>query len=229
MISQFLEKFNEKLDIFKKFLERNKSLISKILIYPVLLIIFFYSMGLDLFRLNESSFFSMYKGENFFFLILEGGLLYVINNILLIKIISLKFILSLPIFLFFDVYFNYIYVFLLNLMYIFKFNTFSSLLLFYDNLISNLELDYSLFEQNYLHSKKFKKIIVLNSNLPIFFYFGLLFVVTTISSLFLLSYLGLYGVFIINLVSIILFWFSSILYFNSFYVDNCFYKFNLGK
>ena len=49
------------------------------------------------------------------------------------------------------------------------------------------------------------KYILYWSNLPVFFYFGLIFILTTLSSFFLLSYLGLYGVFFLNLVSILLF------------------------
>jgi hypothetical protein len=40
---------------------------------------------------------------------------------------------------------------------------------------------------------------------PVFLYFGLLFLITTVFSLLFLNYLGLYGVFILNLVSITLF------------------------
>lgn len=40
---------------------------------------------------------------------------------------------------------------------------------------------------------------------PLFIYFGFLFVFSTVISLFCLSYLGLYGVFIINLITIVLF------------------------
>ncbi len=229
MINQILEKFNEKLDCFKKFLENNKVLLIKIIAYPFIFILFLSFFGFSVFNLDDSSFFSMKKGENFFFLILEGGLFYVLNNICLIKMIFIKFIISLPIFTVYDDFSVNIYNFLLNWMYLFKFNGFNSLILFYDNMLSNLELSYANFENNYLSSKKFKKILIINSNLPLFFYFGLLFIITTLSSLILLSYLGLYGVFFINLISILLFWFSSILYFNSFYIDNCFYKFNLGK
>jgi len=78
-------------------------------------------------------------------------------------------------------------------------------------------------------NEKFFKIILYWSNLPIFFYFGLLFIFTTLSSLFLLSYYGLYGVFFINLVSIIIFWISTVFYFDMFFLDNISYKINLGK
>jgi hypothetical protein len=76
--------------------------------------------------------------------------------------------------------------------------------LFYHNVISENLFSYYFFE-NYYFNGKFFRIVVASFNLPIFFYFGLLFVFTTIFSLFLLSYYGFYGVFLINLVSIILF------------------------
>jgi hypothetical protein len=60
------------------------------------------------------------------------------------------------------------------------------------------------FYHEYIQSNFYKKILYA-SNLPIFFYFGLLFILTTISSLVLLSYYGFYGIFILNLISIILF------------------------
>lgn len=78
-------------------------------------------------------------------------------------------------------------------------------------------------------NEKFYKIILYGSNLPLFFYFGLLFIFTTISSLLLLSYYGLYGVFFINLITIIFFWISTIFYFDMFFLDNMSYKINLGK
>lgn len=64
---------------------------------------------------------------------------------------------------------------------------------------------------------------------PIFLMFGLLFLFTTIFSLICLSYLGLYGVFILNLISISLFWLSMIYYFNIIMSNNYLYFINLGK
>lgn len=64
---------------------------------------------------------------------------------------------------------------------------------------------------------------------PVFLFTGLLFLSTTVFSLICLSYLGLYGVFIINLVSILLFWFSMLYYFNVIVSENTFYFINLGK
>jgi NADH:ubiquinone oxidoreductase subunit 5 (subunit L)/multisubunit Na+/H+ antiporter MnhA subunit len=75
----------------------------------------------------------------------------------------------------------------------------------------------------------FYKAVLFRSNLPIFFYFGILFIFTTIFSLLLLSYYGFYGVFFLNLVTILLFWFSTIIYFYKFFIDNLSYKINLGK
>ena len=80
-----------------------------------------------------------------------------------------------------------------------------------------------LFDENLYH------IIIYSFNLPFFFYFGLLFILTTIFSLIFLSYLGFYGVFLINLISLIFFWLSTLLYFNIFFIDNIFIKINLGK
>lgn len=75
----------------------------------------------------------------------------------------------------------------------------------------------------------FYKAVLFRSNLPIFFYFGILFIFTTMFSLLLLSYYGFYGVFFLNLVTILLFWFSTIIYFDKFFIDNLSYKINLGK
>lgn len=78
-------------------------------------------------------------------------------------------------------------------------------------------------------NENFSTIFMRFSNLPLFFYFGLLFIFSTISSLFLLSYYGFYGVFILNLITIILFWISTIFYFDRFFIDNMTYKIDLGK
>ena len=47
---------------------------------------------------------------------------------------------------------------------------------------------------------------------PWFLKFGYLFVITTLTSLFALTYLGMYGVFLINLISLAMFWASSIFF-----------------
>lgn len=64
---------------------------------------------------------------------------------------------------------------------------------------------------------------------PLFLLFGLLFLATTLFSLISISYLGLYGVFIINLFSILLFWFSMIYYFDLIFSKNISYFISFGK
>jgi len=44
-----------------------------------------------------------------------------------------------------------------------------------------------------------------------------------------MSYLGLYGVFILNLITIIFFWISTIIYIDDFFLENYSYKINFGK
>lgn len=68
-----------------------------------------------------------------------------------------------------------------------------------------------------------------NLFLPLFFYFFILFIFTNIFSFLFLSFLGLYGIFIINLITLILFWISLIFYLNNFFVLNDVYNINLGK
>ena len=86
----------------------------------------------------------------------------------------------------------------------------------------------------FFYSINFKILYILKNliqynTLPIFFYFYILFILTTLFSLFYLSFLGLYGVFILNLISIVLFWCSSILSFDSFFLHNTCVIINFGK
>lgn len=66
-------------------------------------------------------------------------------------------------------------------------------------------------------------------NLPFFFFFYVLFIFTTLFSFFYLSFLGFYGVFILNLISIVLFWISSLISFNDFFLKNTIIIINIGK
>jgi len=76
----------------------------------------------------------------------------------------------------------------------------------------------------------FKNIFSLSlDKYPLFLYFGLLFLFTTLFSLLFLSYLGLYGAFLINLISIFFFWLSMLYYFNLLFKYNTFYYINFGK
>lgn len=104
-----------------------------------------------------------------------------------------------------------------------------------ENILDYITIKYTEISYNYdifcykYFAFGFYKAVLFRSNLPIFFYFGLLFILTTIFSLLLLSYYGFYGVFFLNLVTILLFWFSTVIYFDMFFIDNLSYKINLGK
>lgn len=115
-----------------------------------------------------------------------------------------------------------------NLDLIFEKHGFSDLVFFYILKITEFKVNYYVWVNEYLYISFFKYFI-LGFNLPLFFYFGLIFIFTTLISLILLSYYGFYGVFILNLISIIFFWFSAIIYFDTFFVDNISFKINLGK
>ena len=64
---------------------------------------------------------------------------------------------------------------------------------------------------------------------PCFFYFGILFFLTTTLSFLFLNYLGLYGVFILNGISLSLFWLSLILYLPLVFEQQKIVKITLGK
>jgi len=96
-----------------------------------------------------------------------------------------------------------------------------------DNLVHFLDLTHY---NNISHNAiKFDLNIEFINSYPLFIYFGFLFIFSTIISLFCLSYLGLYGVFIINLITIVLFWLSTLYYFDLIISNNIFYYINLGK
>ena len=57
----------------------------------------------------------------------------------------------------------------------------------------------------------------------------LLFFLSSLLSLFLLSYLGLYGVFILNLITLLIFWFSTIIHANYYFSGNGHSKLLVGK
>ena len=66
-------------------------------------------------------------------------------------------------------------------------------------------------------------------NYPIFILFGILFFITTIISLISLSYLGLYGVFILNFIALVCLWASILPYINFIFNENGYYYISLGK
>jgi len=69
----------------------------------------------------------------------------------------------------------------------------------------------------------------LSTKEPLFFYFGSFFFLTTFLSFFFLSYLGLYGVFVINFTSITLFWLSCLFFFKKIFTEQVFYKIVISK
>ena len=64
---------------------------------------------------------------------------------------------------------------------------------------------------------------------PLFILFAVLFLFTSFFSLLALSYLGFYGVFILNFISLALLWLSVLPYFLSIFSKNVFYYISLGK
>lgn len=229
MLDHFRETINFFFDNSRKFLEKNKN--SFFYTFFIITILYLICIFFNI-TIFDSNFFikSIHTDINSVFpLLLKLNHIYLLWIISTIKFQFFNFLSSLPFFLIFDVFESNIYWFLLDLSNNLKFNGYNNLNIFYETQISLIELDYNLFKHEYFHTKRFLKLIFLNSNLPIFFYFGVLFILSTIFSLFLLSYLGLYGVFFINLITIIMFWISSIFYFNSFYIDNNSFKINLGK
>ena len=64
---------------------------------------------------------------------------------------------------------------------------------------------------------------------PMFILFLILFLLTSFFSLLNISYLGFYGIFLINFISLFLLWISIIPYFISIFFNNNFYYISLGK
>lgn len=68
-----------------------------------------------------------------------------------------------------------------------------------------------------------------NSSYPLFFFFALFFFFSSFFSLFLFQYLGLYGIFLLNLLTLFFFFISLAVEMPSFFFENLYYKFKLGK
>lgn len=64
---------------------------------------------------------------------------------------------------------------------------------------------------------------------PLFILFGFFFMLTTFISLVLLHYLGIYGVFILNFISLFLLWVSLLYYIPLVFNDNIIYYVSLGR
>ena len=68
-----------------------------------------------------------------------------------------------------------------------------------------------------------------NLELPLFVFFFILFLFTVITSFIFLPYLGLYGVFFLNFISLFLFWASLIFYINKIFIYQYTYNIFLFK
>lgn len=233
MLGRMFRYINDSLDnFFKKprnFLERNKIYFFYFFASIILAYLICLAFNIRIVSLEDFFFISYKDIDNTFLTLLKGGFFFIAWVLSFIKTYFLVFILNIPFFLFDDFFSFNIYMFLSQFSYFLEKEAFDELKTF--NVVTWVQylVYWNEFKIKYFSSNQFLKLIFLNSNLPIFFYFGILFILSTIFSLFLLSYLGLYGVFILNLITIIAFWISSIFYFNSFYLDNAFYKINLGK
>lgn len=64
---------------------------------------------------------------------------------------------------------------------------------------------------------------------PLFIWFGFLFLFSSLFSLFFLNYLGFYGIFVLNWITLFLFWSSCLPYFVYILELNGYYYINLGK
>ena len=67
-----------------------------------------------------------------------------------------------------------------------------------------------------------------SENIPVFFIFGFLFFLSVIFSWFFFSYLGLNGIYKLNVITLLLFWFSLLLYISYIFVDQKVYVVNIG-
>nr|NP_049599.1 NADH dehydrogenase subunit 5 [Tetrahymena pyriformis]AAD41944.1 NADH dehydrogenase subunit 5 [Tetrahymena pyriformis] len=130
-------------------------------------------------------------------------------------------------------YINFIYdIFLLSDVIDYRINTEYINIIVPEYKSYDMFIDFNLFDSIYnnYNSLNIKNITKETLNkYPLFLYTGLLFLTTTILSLICMSYLGLYGVFVVNLISITLFWVSMLYYFSVIVSENTFYYINLGK
>jgi NADH:ubiquinone oxidoreductase subunit 5 (subunit L)/multisubunit Na+/H+ antiporter MnhA subunit len=227
-----LERFKQTINIMSNDVKLTSS---KLNLYLIPFLIFFFIITITLFLFDASpswinNFFlsdgtNINNLETLFF---SANFVYLLNILILLKFEFISFLYSLlNVFFYISNSFELDEI-LFKLINFFKLSGEENLQVFYNTLIVNNLIDYSIFKFHYFNTH-FLSLILFHSNLPAFFYFGVLFILTTLFSLFLLSYFGFYGVFILNLITIIFFWFSTVIYFNSFFLYNISYKINLGK
>lgn len=224
------ERFREWLNKIISFLYLN--FFSSVRLYQFFFIIYFilYIMSLNSLLPQWFTDLTLPNGSdcgNIINLFLSLNLGYLIYIISFVKFEFIDYLFNSFNFLIFDDLINYD-LSLINLSIDFEKHGFSDLISFYILKFIEIKFNYYVWYNEYIYMSFFKY-FVLGFNLPLFFYFGLIFIFTTFISLVLLSYYGFYGVFILNLITIIFFWFSSIIYFDTFFVDNISFKINLGK
>lgn len=67
------------------------------------------------------------------------------------------------------------------------------------------------------------------NNYPIFIIFNILFLFTTIFSIISINYLGLYGIFLLNLITIFFFWLSTLTYIIDIFYSNKYFFLSIGR
>ncbi len=157
-------------------------------------------------------------------LVLTFNVLYIIQQISLFPVLFFSIVIDLFSFDISDSFLHNLYNFELKT-YI---SNEANILFFYNELFESIiqwEIDCFEFIKSFLINDFFYN----ETNQPYFIYFGYLFIFTTVVSFFLMSHLGLYGVFFLNLITIIMFWLSTIIYIDDFFLENYSFKINFGK
>nr|QLI42465.1 NADH dehydrogenase subunit 5 [Pseudocohnilembus persalinus] len=208
--------------------------------------VFFFDKFFAYFKLNQNS---------YIFKVLISYLVYLISISFFINLDFFSFsvldtkinIFYLPvllnIFLFNIVYFYFfsLFTFIFDF-FIIKVNFYSifvtyglSTVKFYSHIFNFISFDIFDFYQFYIlkyFSSLYSFYFELTSNFlsyPIFILFAVLFLLTSFFSLLSMSYLGFYGVFVLNFISLFLLWLSVIPYIASIMKFNNFYYISLGK
>lgn len=140
---------------------------------------------------------------NIFSLILTCNFGYVIYIFSFIKYELLDFFINSLNFIFTDNVLNYDLSYI-NADKMLKKHGFDDLMFFYCLKMTQLKINVKVWLYHYIYVSFFN-FFILGFNLPLFFYFGLIYIFTTLISLLLLSYYGFYGVFVLNLISIVFF------------------------
>lgn len=208
--------------------------------------VFFFDKFFAYFKLNQNS---------YIFKVLISYLVYLVSISFFINLDFFSFsvldtkinIFYLPVLL--NIFlFNIVYFYLFSLFtfifdfFIIKVNFYSifvtyglSTVKFYSHIFNFVSFDIFDFYQFYIlkyFSSLYSFYFELTSNFlsyPIFILFAVLFLLTSFFSLLSMSYLGFYGVFVLNFISLFLLWLSVVPYIASIMKFNNFYYISLGK